>query len=654
MCGLSGFWQTAAASRESLDAVARGMADSLAHRGPDDSGVWVHQAAGIALSHRRLSIVDLSPAGHQPMRSASGRYVIVFNGELYNFRALRAELERLDPNLPWRGHSDTEVMLAAFERWGVEGALERFVGMFAFALWDGRDARLHLARDRLGEKPLYYGFAGADFVFASELKALRAYPRFDPRIDQRALAAYVQLACVPTPLSIYQGIAKLPPGCVVSLERGALQARSAPDPRPYWSLERVVESGLEHAFPGTDEEAAELLEQRLSAAVAGQMVADVPLGAFLSGGVDSSTVVALMQAQSSRAVRTFSIGFPDERYDEARYAKRVAAHLGTEHTELYVTPQEALAVVPKLPQIYDEPFGDSSQIPTFLVSQLARKHVTVSLSGDAGDELFGGYNRYRWAEVIRRWVGWLPAGSQRALSTAMTALSPAAWDAVVGFLSGALPGRLRPKAPGDKVHKLARLLGGQSERELYDALVSHWPADEVAGAVAGAAPWALCPIPQAVRTRPERMMYLDTLGYLPDDILVKVDRASMAVSLESRIPLLDHRVVELAWRLPLHMKIRNGQSKWLLRQVLYRHVPRELIERPKMGFSLPIDSWLRGPLREWAESLLDPARLGSAGFLDPAPVRAKWLEHQSGTRNWQHLLWVILMFQAWLEHAKAA
>jgi len=653
MCGLTGFWQPPGAPRAAMEIVARHMAERLAHRGPDDSGEWADEKAGVVLGHRRLSIVDLSREGHQPMLSASGRFVITFNGEIYNFRDLRAALERDSTAPAWRGHSDTEVMLAAFERWGVEGALQRFVGMFAFALWDAKERILHLARDRLGEKPLHYGFAVRDFVFASELKALLAYPGFAPRIDRRALAAYVQLACVPAPLSIYEGIYKLPPGCLLSLDTKQLGARALPEPRAYWSLEQAVERGGTEPFTGTPEEAADLLELQLRNAIAGQMVADVPLGAFLSGGVDSSTVVALMQAQSNRPVRTFSIGFAEQDYDEARYAKRVAMHLGTAHTELYVTPEEALAVVPRLPQIYDEPFADSSQIPTFLVSELARRHVTVSLSGDAGDELFGGYNRYRWGEAIRRRVGWLPRAGRKALSGAITSVPPAAWDGVVRTLSFALPQHMRPKAAGDKLHKLARLLGGDSEAQLYEALVSHWPADLVVGASQTAAPWALRPIPDCLHTLPERMMALDALGYLPDDILVKLDRASMAVSLESRVPLLDHRVVELAWRLPLHMKIRDGQSKWLLRRVLYRHVPRELIERPKMGFSIPLDSWLRGPLRDWADSLLDSARLAREGLFQPEPIRKRWAEHLSGARNWQHYIWVVLMFQAWLERWRA-
>jgi len=654
MCGLTGFWQSPGAPREAMEALARQMSERLAHRGPDDSGEWADETAGVAFGHRRLSIVDLSREGHQPMVSASGRFIIAFNGEIYNFRDLRTVLERDDAAPAWRGHSDTEVMLAAFERWGVEGATQRFVGMFAFALWDAKRRSVHLARDRLGEKPLYYGFTTRGFVFASELKALLAYPQFSPRIDRRALSAYVQLACVPASLSIYEGIYKLPPGCLLSLDAKQLGARVLPEPIAYWSLAEAGERGHANPFRGTPEEAVHLLELRLSEAVAGQMLADVPLGAFLSGGVDSSTVVALMQARSERRVRTFSIGFAEQSYDEARYAKRVASHLGTAHTELYVTPQEALAVVPKLAQIYDEPFGDSSQIPTFLVSELARRHVTVSLSGDGGDELFGGYNRYRWGETIRRGAGWLPLAGRKVLSSAITSVPPAAWDAVMGALSFTLPSRMRPKAAGDKLHKLARLLGADTKVRLYEALVSHWQSDLVIGAPQATVPWFLNPISERMKTMPESMMALDALGYLPDDILVKLDRASMAVSLESRVPLLDHRVVELACGLPLDLKIRHGQSKWLLRRVLYRHVPRELIERPKMGFSIPLDSWLRGPLREWADALLDPTRLTREGFFRPEPIRQRWAEHLSGARNWQHHIWVVLMFQAWLERWQVA
>jgi asparagine synthase (glutamine-hydrolysing) len=651
VCGIAGFC-LAASGQFDLAAAAKAMADAVAHRGPDDEGVWTDAAAGVALAHRRLSIVDLSPQGHQPMHSAQARYVIVFNGEMYNYREIRAELEREGAAPAWRGHSDTEVMLAAFECWGVEAALRRFVGMFAFALWDRAGRTLYLARDRLGEKPLYYGWMGRTFLFGSELKALRAHESFRAELDRDAVALFMRYACVPAPYSIYAGVRKLLPGTVLRITDRALASREPPEVRPYWTLADAATQGVRAAFRGSEAEATQELDRLLRASVAGQMLADVPLGAFLSGGVDSSSVVALMQAQSSRPVKTFSIGFHEDAYNEAEHAARVARHLGTEHTDLYVRAQEALDVVPSLPALYDEPFADSSQIPTFLVSKLARAHVTVSLSGDGGDELFGGYNRYRWGRTLRRGLGWTPRVVRGRLAAGITRRSAAEWDVVFDRFAGALPRGLRYQAPGDKLHKLAGLLTAGNDEELYQRLVSLWP-DSVALRAAGypvPPGWIAYGTPSALRSLPERMMYLDAMGYLPDDILVKVDRAAMGVSLETRVPLLDHRVVEFAWRLPLRCKLQGGQTKRLLRQVLYRYVPRELIERPKMGFSLPIDQWLRGPLRDWADALLDERTLQRQGLLDPAPIRRKWLEHQSGARNWQHPLWVVLMLQAWLSH----
>jgi asparagine synthase (glutamine-hydrolysing) len=652
MCGLIGFWQTESGPRDELFGLATRMADTLAHRGPDDSGVWVEPSAGLALGFRRLSIVDLTPEGHQPMQSAGGRYVLVFNGEIYNFQELRDTLEREQAVRGWRGHSDTEVMLAAFEHWGIEAAVKRFVGMFAFVVWDSQERTLHLARDRMGEKPLYYGWMNGVLLFASELKALCAHPRFRAATDQDAVALYMRYACVPAPFSIYFGVSKLLPGTLLSITSEELLQRQRLQSRPYWSLSEAVTNAMRNPFTGSEEEAAQELDRLLRRAVAGQMVADVPLGAFLSGGVDSSTVVALMQAQSAHPVKTFTIGFHEEAYNEAVYAKRVAQHLGTEHTELYVSPEEALAVVPKLPTLYDEPFADSSQIPTFLVSQLARRHVTVSLSGDGGDELFGGYNRYFWGQAVRRRIGWTPLPMRRALAAGITGISPAAWDGVFDRVSSFLPRRLRYTAAGDKIHKLAGLLAAEDDRTLYQRLISHWPDGVAHRAATYRIPpgWIAYGTPGTLRTLPERMMYLDALGYLPDDILVKVDRAAMGVSLETRVPLLDHRVVEFAWRLPVDMKVREGNGKRLLRRVLYQYVPRNLIERHKMGFGVPLDSWLRGPLKDWAGSLLDEARLKREGFFDPAPIRRRWSEHLSGRRNWQHHLWDVLMFQAWVDH----
>ncbi|MGZ5092905.1 MAG: asparagine synthase (glutamine-hydrolyzing) [Burkholderiales bacterium] len=651
MCGLCGFLQIdRVIEPSSMTTVVERMADTLFHRGPDDSGTWIDKDAGIALGHRRLSIIDLSPEGHQPMTSHSGRYVMAYNGEIYNFRELRKELER--DGVQWRGHSDTEVMLAAFEAWGVEGALQRFNGMFAFALWDRNEKALHLARDRLGEKPLYYGWAGKTFLFASELKALKAHPAWRAEIDRNALAAYLRHNYVPAPYSIYTGIAKLPPGHRIKLmahDTGPVRTE------PYWSLREAAEAGVANPLDVDDETAVEELDRLLRDAIARRMVADVPVGVFLSGGIDSSTVVALMQAQSSRPVRSFSIGFAEEAYNEARHAKAVAQHLGTDHTELYVTPQQAMSVIPKLPLIYDEPFADSSQIPTFLVSELARKHVAVTLSGDGGDELFCGYVRYFWGRRIWNRIGRLPYGLRTLTAAALRSLSPSSWNVLFAGMNRLMSSTAVGELTGDRVHKLANVLAVSSPDALYHGLVSHWPqpqsmvhgSREPLTALTDRTQWA------RLSDFTQRMMFLDAVTYLPDDILVKVDRASMAVSLEARVPMLDHRVVEFAWRVPLSRKNRNDQGKWLLRQVLYRYVPPALIDRPKMGFGVPIDSWLRGPLRGWAEDLLCEHRLRDQGYFDPAPIRQKWAEHTSGGCNWQYWLWDILMFQAWLATAKA-
>jgi asparagine synthase (glutamine-hydrolysing) len=575
------------------------------------------------------------------MLSASERFAISFNGEIYNYPDIRAELEAAGAAPAWRGHSDTEVLLAAIEHWGLEQALAHLIGMFALALWDRRERVLHLARDRMGEKPLYYGYANDAFAFASELKALRPLPNWTPTIDRNALAQYVRFGCVPAPRSIYEGIFKLPSASFVTVTMREIERRRCPEPQPYWSLKHAAGLGARNPFTGDDAAATAELDAVLQQAIGRQMVADVPLGAFLSGGIDSSTVVALMQAQSTRPVRTFSIGFHEAAYDEAGYAAAVAKHLNTDHTELYVSPEQAMDVIPRLPEIYDEPFADSSQIPTFLVSQLARRHVTVSLSGDGGDELFGGYTRYQLGRDIDR----IPRPLRRALAGGLRGVAPESWNRWFARCSPLLPRAARVDAPGDKLHKLARLLAAPNTDTLYSTIVSLW---RERGVVPGADEMPALADTPGLDDVSQRMMFLDAIGYLPDDILTKVDRASMAVSLESRVPLLDHTVVEFAWRLPLAMKLRNRQGKWLLRQVLFRYVPPALIERGKMGFSIPLESWLRGPLRDWAESLLDEAMLRQQGWFDPGPIREKWREHLSGTRNWQHALWVILMFQAWL------
>lgn len=644
MCGFSGFFSSQYLPNNT-EQILIAMGRSISHRGPDDSGQWWDEDTGIGLSHRRLSILDLSPAGHQPMLSDDGRFVIAFNGEIYNHLELRSELERA-ASKEWRGHSDTETLLSAIGVWGVEVALKKSVGMFAFALWDRAERTLTLARDRLGEKPLYYGLQNDVFMFGSELKALKAHPAFLGEIDRNVLTLYLRHNYIPNPYSIYKGIQKLPPGSYLQIN-----AAFYPEIKTYWSVSEVAESGQKNLFTGSEAEAREELEQLLVKSISGQMMADVPLGAFLSGGVDSSTVVALIQTLSNKPVKTFTIGFREEGYNEAEYAHAVAKHLGSEHTEFYVSPEQAMAVIPDLPHIYDEPFADSSQIPTWLVSKLAREQVTVSLSGDGGDELFGGYNRYFIGQALWNKLDLLPLSLRATIARTMTHITPEHWNVGVTKIQPYLPAKLRFANPGDKLHKLAGVLRSESPESLYLGLVSLWeePTNVV---LASREPVTVI----TDKTQwPElsgfvnRMMALDSLTYMPDDILTKVDRAAMSLSLETRLPFLDHRLIEFAWRLPLSMKIKNGQGKHVLRQVLYKHVPKSLIERPKMGFGIPLDSWLRGPLREWAESLLDENRLKQEGFFSAAPIRKKWQEHLSGQRNWQYHLWGVLMFQAWLE-----
>ena len=657
MCGLTGFWQPTNFSASAARAVAVKMADRIAHRGPDDAGVWVDESAGIVMAHRRLSILDLSPAGHQPMVSSSGRYVIAFNGEIYNHLELRSELEQIPPSPPlskggvirWRGHSDTETLLAGFEAWDIEATLKRTVGMFAIALWDREEKTLTLARDRIGEKPLYYGYQKDTFIFGSELKALRAHPDFMGEIDRDALCLYLRHCYIPAPFSIYKGIYKLMPGTYIQIPIGR-----SPDelhsvtPKAYWSLAEVAEKGIAHQFTGSDADAIAVLDEQLRQVIGLQMIADVPLGAFLSGGVDSSTVVALMQAQSSRPIKTFSIGFDEAGYNEAENAKVVAQHLGTDHTEHYVSSAEAMQVIPRLGSMYDEPFADSSQIPTFLVSQMARKHVAVSLSGDAGDELFCGYNRYALTDIWRK-ISRVPFGVRRATGRLIKSVAPSTWE---GIFQRAGKFIALPSNMGEKIEKLSsRLVSVDSVQSLYYSLVSEIAnPDQV---VIGAREPDTWLTKTGLKTQfPDaklQMMFMDCMTYLPDDILVKVDRAAMFNSLETRVPFLDNRIIELAWSLPLSMKIRNGQTKWILRQVLYKYVPEELIERPKMGFGIPIGDWMRGPLREWVEVLLDESRLQQEGFFDVQFIRLRWHEHLSGKRNWQYFLWAVLMFQVWLE-----
>ena len=642
MCGIAGFFDPRQrADKPELEQVAFRMAAALRHRGPDDHGAWTDPQAGLALGHRRLAILDLTREGHQPMESADGRYVLAFNGEVYNFQELRQELESYGHS--FRGHSDTEVLLAAFCEWGIVATLRRSTGMFALAVWDREGRALHLARDRAGEKPLYYGWTGDVFVFGSELKALRAHPRWRAGIDRRALTLLTRYGYIPAPFSIYENIRKLTPGCLVTLTESLLQTRRTPIAEPYWMPRAVAEAGVAKSLRDTESEAEERLHSLLLDSVRQQMIADVPLGAFLSGGVDSSLVVALMQAQSRRPIKTFSIGFRQEGFDEAPYARAVARHLGTDHTELYVQPRELLEVVPRLPMVYDEPFADSSQIPTILLCELARSQVTVSLSGDGGDELFGGYEDYRKAQRLWPLLRHVPQALRRELARVLERITAAG-----------LSSRMRLRAATGLLGRLANfseLLPVPNDRALYRLLMSPnrdplaWLKykEEPHTRLDDAFPWDN--FPELLH----RMMYVDFVSYLPDDILVKVDRAAMSVSLETRIPLLDHRIIEFAWTLPSSLNQRGRCSKYLLRRVLHRYVPPALVERPKHGFGVPITEWLRGPLRPWAEVLLSGGRLREEGLFDENAVQQKWREHLGGTRDWGPALWHVLMFQAWLE-----
>ncbi|GAK33539.1 asparagine synthetase B [Iodidimonas nitroreducens] len=640
MCGIVGFinWQGVP---EGGAQILRAMTDAVHHRGPDDGGQWLDRARGVGFGHRRLSILDLSSAGHQPMHSASGRYIIVYNGEIYNHHDLRAELNDAGKAPAWRGHSDTETLLAVIEAIGPDAALSRLNGMFAFALWDQQDHSLFLARDRLGEKPLYYGFAAdGTFLFGSELKSLTLWPGFEKHVDRDALAAYLQFNYVPSPYAIWHGLHKLPPAHRLILKAGD---QSLPPPHAYWDVHSIAQAAAAH--PLADEaRLVDRLETLLMDSVGRRMEADVALGAFLSGGIDSSTIVALMQAQSTRKIRTFSIGFHESRYNEATYAKEVAQHLGTDHTELYVTAKQALDVIPRLPQMWDEPFADSSQIPTSLLCEMTRAHVTVSLSGDGGDELFCGYDRYARAMHLKAALARIPRQS-RALAAGFLRTGFAGH--LAAGVNGLLPKSMATVAVRDRLPKLADFLLRSDEVGIYGDLISHWrdPFAVVLGAQ-GPGPSVFDQVPDFPDFR-QKMMYRDLVAYLPDDILTKVDRASMAASLEARVPFLDHHVVEFAWQLPMSAKLKKGVGKHILREVLYRHVPQKLLDRPKMGFGVPIEDWLRGPLRDWAEDLLDEKRLREDGFFDPAPIRRLWDEHLFHGRRWHYHLWDILMFQAW-------
>jgi asparagine synthase (glutamine-hydrolysing) len=643
MCGFAGTLTAAGLSHRELADHACRMIAPLAHRGPDDSGIWADEQAGAAFGFRRLAILDLSPNGHQPMWSPSRRFVMVFNGEVYNYKHLRRELEQ--HGYRFRGHSDSEVILAGFERWGIREAIGRFVGMFAIAVWDAQRRELSLVRDRLGKKPLYIYSEPGLITFGSELKALLAGPSFDRSIDRDALASYFRYLYVPAPKSIFARAIKLPPAHILTVSD---PRSSLPASKPYWSLADVAARGLARPFSGSETDAVDELDALLMDAVECRMHSDVPLGALLSGGVDSSTVVALMQAASHRPVKTYTIGFAEEEFDEAAHAARVAQHLGTDHTQLLLTGDDAHALIPRLPEVFDEPLADPSQLPTLLVSQLARQHVTVALSGDGGDELFGGYNRYVYGGRVLPRVIRVPRAVRRGVAAGIRSVRPQTWDRLSGLTAALLPG-LPQQRFGERIHKLGNLMSADSVGDMYRSLLSAWQQPDglvLDGRVVedrnrrildGSEPANLL----------DRMMLADQTIYLPDDLLAKLDRASMAVSLEVRAPLLDHRVVEFSWRLPRSLKLRAEQGKWILRQVLYRRVPRGIIERPKMGFSVPIGRWLRGPLRKWADGLLSRDELGRSGLLDPAPVARAWRDLQEGRSPAGPALWAVIMFQAW-------
>ena len=657
MCGITGIFGSL--RKEDLDRSIHKMSSTLIHRGPDDAGIWIDEESGIAFGHQRLSIVDLSSAGHQPMASPCKRFSIVFNGEIYNHLELREKLSNSKYKQSWKGHSDTETLVSLFSQWGIEKTLDKLVGMFAIAVWDYTTEKLYLIRDRFGEKPLYYGWSNRGFLFGSELNALRSYEYFNNEVDRNSLSLYMQYMYVPSPYSIFKDVYKLDPGCILEIDdSGKVQPpeqitssvfnAKGISIKQWYSLSKIAKNSQNNLIED-ENEAIELLEKTLLESVQSQLISDVPLGAFLSGGIDSSVIVSLMQKVSKNPVKTFTIGFEESAFNEAIYAKDVAKHLGTDHHELYITASDAIEVIPSLPTLYDEPFADSSQIPTYLVSQLARQSVTVSLSGDAGDELFGGYNRYLWGSRVWNKVKWIPPNLRSIVGGVIQKLPVSEWDK----LGHSLPNKYRVSSMGDKAHRMAhRLKTVKNLDDMYHSLVTEGYREEslvVNDGLVLETKLDNYNIISSISESEQRMMLWDSLTYLPDDILTKVDRAAMGVSLETRIPFLDHRVAELAWRLPLEMKIKNGEGKWPVRQVLYKYVPRELIERPKAGFAVPVGQWIRGPLREWASDLLDETRIQREGYFNPKLVKELWEQHLSGRHDWTPRLWAILMFQAWLD-----
>ncbi len=656
MCGFVGFLQKPILNKNALISNLTRMTDTLIHRGPDDAGVWCDERICIGLGHRRLAVLDLSATGHQPMFSGNKRYVIVYNGEIYNFPTLKNELDAIT-NIYWRGHSDTEILLAAIEEWGVEKTLSKLVGMFAFALWDLKEETLYLARDRMGEKPLYYGINNKILFFGSELKAFQPHPKWKGQINQNALGLLLQYGYIPAPFSIYQNIFKLLPGTFLKISNrdGWLTKNELPEPISYWSFIDIAKQSAINPFSDDPDEIVAELERILTKSVTSQMVADVPLGAFLSGGIDSSLITALMQANSSKPVKTFTIGFHENEYNEAKFAKAVSEHLGTEHTELYLNPKEALSIIPELAEIYNEPFADASQIPTLLVSRLARKEVTVGLTGDGGDELFGGYSSY--TKNPRRWsfINKLSPKLRNSISLILRKTPYLLFDLLLLWTRPIRPCDGMQGSYASSLLKFGKELRCKDFVEFYNFRESMWP--ETTKLVLNSQ--KISPIGSILHTNTddivglvEYMMSFDTIQWLPDDILVKVDRAAMSTSLETRIPLLDHRLVEFACKIPLSIKRHKGLAKWPLKKLLYKYVPEPLVNRPKKGFSLPIGTWLRGPLREWGEELLDTQFLNDGGYFASPLIRRKWEEHLAGKHNWSKQLWPVLMFQAWLKHNK--
>jgi asparagine synthase (glutamine-hydrolysing) len=647
MCGICGFYSK---SSFKSDEIIKKMNLSIHHRGPDDSGIWQDGNAGIVFGHQRLSIIDPTPAGKQPMHSSSGRLILTYNGEIYNHLEIRSELQEIKSNIKWHSNTDTETLVEALDFWGIEVTLKKLVGMFAFAVWDRKLRSLTLVRDRMGEKPIYFGWQGIGdkpvFLFGSELKALKVHPEFRGNINNDAIALQLRHNCIPAPYSIYKDIFKLLPGHYLQLKENDLVKKLLPNPKPYWSLVEVATQGVNKLKSLSANDIEKELEQLLKISIKQQMMSDVPLGVFLSGGVDSSTVVALMQAQSNQPIKTFTIGFNEQEYNEAKYAKEVAKYLGTDHTELYVSAEQAMAVIPKLSLIYDEPFSDSSQIPTFLVSQLAKKKVTVALTGDGGDEVFCGYNRYILSKNLWNKLTLISLPLRKILASGIKSINSQSWNKFLKIL----PSFNQYTNLADKVYKVTSALESKTLFDLYYKLISNWQNPNGI-LLDGKEPRTFLTNYESELTKldgQQQMMLLDSMTYLPDDILVKTDRAAMATSLETRAPFLNHKLLEYAWQIPQPLKLKKTQSKWILRQILYKYIPKKLVERPKVGFGVPIDSWLRGPLKDWAQALLDKTKLRNQGFFNPDSISIKWTEHLSGKKNWQYEIWSILMFQEWL------